>query len=149
MSVRETVRKIVECFERGEQVALTLCDLSKTIDSVYFDILLLKLEKYSFRDLTLEFSTSYLYGRQQCVFCNGSFLDLKSVNFGVPQGFIAGSCLFVIYLNDIFHYIHPNTYISYVDNTSLLTSHNHINALQILLKPRAAETWFLSNNPAK
>lgn len=83
-----------------------------------------------------------LHGRQQYV------SDLENVNFGVPHGYILGPCLFVISLNDIFQFIYPNTYISYADDMSPMSSHNVISALETLYTESLdkAISWFLTNN---
>jgi len=43
---------------------------------------------------------SYLSDRQQCVKVNGSTSCLIPINQGIPQGTIAGSMLFLIFIND-------------------------------------------------
>ena len=74
------------------------------IDSVDHDILLLKMEHYGVRGSTLQWFKSYLHERKQYVYINGECSELKQISCGVPQGFVLGPLLFLIYINDL-----PNT----------------------------------------
>lgn len=43
----------------------------------------------------------FLSERKQCVVLSGTKSDTVSVTVGVPQGFILGPLLFLVYINDI------------------------------------------------
>ena len=74
-------------------------DLQKAFDTVGNKILLRKLNHYDITGKANEWFNSYLTNRKQYV--SGFKSDEKVVNFGVPQGSVLGSLLFLIYINDI------------------------------------------------
>jgi ribonuclease P/MRP protein subunit RPP40 len=50
---------------------------------------------------SLDWFSSYLTGRQQCVGVGGTNSDFMNINCGVPQGSILGPTLFLCYVNDM------------------------------------------------
>ncbi len=81
---------------------LTLCDLSKTFDSVSHSILL---KKCAALDIDSFWLNSFLKNRTQSVNLNETLSSKAIVQFGVPQGSILGPILFDIYVNDMKDYI--------------------------------------------
>jgi hypothetical protein len=67
-AVLRVMTDILQALDRGDFAALTLLDLSAAFDTVDHPTLLRRLEvTYGIRDSALEWFTSYLYGRVQCV----------------------------------------------------------------------------------
>ena len=82
--------KIIRCF--------TITLYFNTVDHT---ILLIKFERYGIRGKTHRWFESYLSNRSQYqVEYNNSNSDTKLITHGVPQGFILGPLLFIIYMND-------------------------------------------------
>ena len=77
-------------------------DFSKAFDCVDHEILLQKLRVYGVRGLALDWFRSHLTNRQQNVTLKNKLSDVRSVDCGVPQGFILVPLLLLIFIND-FH----------------------------------------------
>ena len=76
-------------------------DLSKAFDTVAHQILLHRLELAGIRGKALEVFRSYLQDRTQKVRIGETLSNVKTVEFGVPQGTVLGPVLFSLYVNSI------------------------------------------------
>ena len=69
---------------------------------------------------------SYLEGRSQLIFINGSCPDSFDMRYGVPQGSCLGPLLFTVYASKLFEVIktHLPEVHAYADGTQLCLSFN-------------------------
>ena len=90
--------------DRNEYVAAVLMDLSKAFDCLPHNtsIVLSKLSAYGLSDDSVQFLNNYLSGRKQLVKLNGIVSRCSVIKKCVPQGFILGTLLFNVFINDLF-----------------------------------------------
>ena len=97
-------------------------DLSKAFDTLDHGTLLKKLNYYGISDTALEWFRSYLSHRSQYAELNGVSSARQTITTGVPQGYILGPLLFLIYMNDIPQSNQSFRFILYADDTNLFTT---------------------------
>ena len=76
-------------------------DMSKAFNKVNLGCLLQKLHGFGFGGSVLQWFSSYLMGRYQCVTVLGETSDTFPVSSGVTQGSILGPILFLIYVTNL------------------------------------------------
>ena len=85
----------------GKVTLAAFIDLKKALDTVDYCILRNKLFKAGLSNGMLDWCTSYLSSRCQCVTVNGSVSSLKPIKSGVPQESVLGPLFFLIYVDDL------------------------------------------------
>ena len=83
-------------------------DISKAFDKVWHKGLIYKLRQYGFTGSLLALLTDFLSNRRQRVVLNGQHSSRADIKAGVPQGFILGPLLFLVYINDLTENLHSN-----------------------------------------
>lgn len=146
-AVIKIVSDIVEGLEEGMDVSITLCDLSRAFDCVSHSLLIEKLHFYGIRGLPLKLMQTYLQNRKQAVFVNESQSDFRVISHGVPQGSVLGPLLFIIYANDLFHYLLPYKCVAFADDTTIINFGSNLENLKIRKATafERAENWFSFN----
>ena len=116
-SLTEMIRKALD---EGKFACEVLIDLQKAFDTVHHDILLSKLNHYGVRGASYQWFKSYLTGRQQYTTIAHLKSDLRSINYGVPQGSVLGPILFLLYINDLNQAIVHSKVHHFADDTNFL-----------------------------
>ena len=83
-----------------------MLDMSAAFDVVDHQILLQKLSLYGLHNDALNWISSYLSERTQCVTIDGSLSKMLPVKSGVPQGSILGPLLYTVFTNELPEVIH-------------------------------------------
>ena len=114
---------LIEQFQyEGKSTIGVFIDLSKAFDTIDHTTLLSKLECYGIRGIAHDLLRSYLSNRYQLINIDGTHSDKELVSYGVPQGSVLGSLLFLIYINDLQNcFMNKNVkFVLYADDTNIL-----------------------------
>ena len=99
------------------------------------------------RGFPLKLLSNYLSSRQQYVTYNGHMSTLLPITIRVPQGFVLGLLLFLIYINDITNTSQLLNYFLFADDTTILDSDKNLSTLssRVNLELVKLDTWFKTN----
>ena len=132
----------------GKLNSVIFLDIKKAFDTVDKKILLLNLSCYGIKDNSLKLIESYLKDRIQCYSVNGHLLSsMERIECGVPQGSIVESLLFLIYINDLPHFL-PNVDITmFADDARFAKAFKGVNKIKEHLVPAFSKIyrWLIFN----
>ena len=113
--------------DQGYSVCSVFFDLKKAFDSVPHRPLIELLSKLNLPGNLLAWLQSYLTSRSQQVVVEGATSFKIPVISGVPQGFILGPLLFILYVNDIFQlpFSSSSSVILYADDILIFAPSNY------------------------
>ena len=113
---------ILQNIEKNINTAMVALDLSAAFDTVNHGILLEVLNKYyGIQGLALQWIKSYLPNRQFQVQIEDNFLEVKKIDFSVPQGSILGPIIFTCYTSTLQElFTNPNNLTGYADDLSFI-----------------------------
>ena len=97
----EVLDYIGKILDNGGQVNTIYLDMSKAFDRISHRKLINKLKNCGCGGSLLKWFTSYLTGRRQRVTVFGATSNSLPISSGVPQGFMLGPVLFLLYVNDL------------------------------------------------
>ena len=118
----------------GNFTMAAFIDIKKAFDSVNFEILFKKLEKYGVKSSNLDLLKSYLTNRKQYTVVNNRSSNPLGLRCGVPQGSILGPLLFLVYINDCIPGIENCKTLLYADDSVIYVSHHDFQRAQGILQ---------------
>ena len=89
--------EIFQTFDEGFEIRSVFLDISKAFDKIWHKGLIFKLSQNVISGNLPELLSDILSHRKQRVVLNGQKYAWENVNAGVPQGFILGPLLFLIF----------------------------------------------------
>ncbi len=108
-----------------------------------------KLQHYGIRGKALKWFHSYLSYSKQFVYANSIESKIQNINIGVPQGYVLGPLLFLVYINDISNAISSNAchIMLFADDTNLFLKGTDLLSLKRETEKALVEisTWFAQN----
>ena len=120
-----------------------LMNLSKSFDTINYQLLLAKLHAYGFSKKALAIICSYLPNQKQRIKINNAFSSWKDLTLGMPQGSVLGPLLFNIYLNDLFFFLKDVGICKFADDTTYQSLKNVLESLE--KNSILAIRWFKNN----
>ena len=146
-SVMDIINSCYDSPQLKNFVNLIFLDIKKAFDSVSHFKLLKKLEHFGIRGVANQLLESFFTNRKQFVSIGNVSSSLKSINFGVSQGFILGPLLFLIYINDLPNCLKPVSRF-FADDTALIFSSDNLQNLQLLAHSELLNVadWMQMNN---
>ena len=118
----------------GNVVGSVELDFSKAFDVLDHQILMSKLKYYGYDHLCIKWFKSYLENRFQHVKLGNNTSSSLPVMCGVPQGFILGPLLFILFTNDMHLYVKNSRLDSYADDSNISSSADSLEQLVGLLQ---------------
>uniref|UniRef100_A0A8C6T7P7 Reverse transcriptase domain-containing protein n=1 Tax=Neogobius melanostomus TaxID=47308 RepID=A0A8C6T7P7_9GOBI len=143
----DIIEEITNAVDNKKYAIGLFIDLSKAFDTINYDILINKLEHYGIRGVALQWVTSYLKNRKQCVKIGDYQSSCQEIVCGLPQGSILGPKLFNMYINDICKTSQVLKFILFADDTNIFASGDDLQQLCriVNLELKSVNKWFKQN----
>ena len=133
-AIFDLTKYIYSSLNHKKLVGAVFLDVTKAFDCINHEILLTKMSKIGFNDLSLSWFKSYLT-RTQVVKYNDNISRMLPVKTGIGEGTILGPLLFIFYINDIIA-VSKNLKINmYADDCILYSSGNDWNKMILKTQP--------------
>ena len=142
---------IIQSLSNGDDMDAIYLDYAKAFDKVDHQLLLSKLQLYSFHSKIIKWIESFLTNRSQQVIVDGHMSITAPIISGVPQGTVLGPILFLIFINDIASCVLHSTLTlrCFADDTRICRSISDLNNVHELQSDLEEVTkWSVRNNMA-
>ena len=151
-AISELLGEILHNLENNKYTVAIYLDLSKAFDTLQHSVILKKLECYGIRGKCLQWFASYFKDRYMSVKIqtrSGTIekSDLRSVEYGTPQGSCLGPLVFLLFCNDLYLHIDHLNSIQFADDTTLYHGSRYLNYSRFCIESdiECIEDWFAAN----
>ena len=134
-AILEITDSLKTAIDKKEITCGLFLDFSKAFDTVNFEILLSKLDKYGVRGIQHDWFKSYLTNRKQYVRIGKSDSDMLTMTCGVFQGSTLGlgPLLFLIYINDMPNCSNKLQFRIFAGDTNVFYSNSFIDEVESVM----------------
>ena len=122
----DITEKIRSALDKGIFACGVFIDLQKVFDTVNHNILMDKLEYNGIRGVPKMWLESFLIGRHQLTHIKDRSSRKLPITHEVPQGFVLGPLLFLLYINDFHKAIQHSSVHHFADDANLLYTNNSL-----------------------
>ena len=143
---------ILLALDNKKEAILAMLDFSAAFGTIDHNHLIHRCSsRYEITDTALNWISSYLHNRNQCVLINNVKSDYHHLWCGVPQGSVAGPLAFIMFsapLQDLIA-AHGISSVVYADDTQLYITFDRASAVKRIEKcVQDVKSWTLSNKLA-
>ena len=131
LALLNIVNKLFDDYSKNKYIIGLNLDISKAFDTVDHEILLRILYQNGIRGFMHDWIKSFIVNRRQNTMINGELSTTLMNKTGVPQGSTLGPLLFIMYINDISHFIDDVEINLHNDDTSIFISEESLEKVRI------------------
>ena len=117
--------KVLIGFDEGLSTGMTLIDLQKAFNVTDYESLLQNRKAIRFSESTIKWFKSYLSERVFLINIENKLSDFGKISCRVPQGFILGPLLFLIYVSNMPQVV-TTILLLYADDSCILCQHKEV-----------------------
>ena len=141
------IEKWKKAEDNGNVFGAVLTDLTKAFHCLPHDLIIAKLNSYSFNLTALNLIHNYLTKRKQRTKINQPYSSWEDILLEEPQGSILGRILFNTFLNDLFLIADDVNDTNYADDNTIYKEHEKIDDSITSLRDAAEKLfkWFSDN----
>ena len=103
-------------------------------DTLDHQRLLKKLAAQNISSYVIDWFSSYLSDRRQCVKYNNTLSDYEQVLYGVPQGSTLGPTIYTVYVNDLLCTLPNGSTIAYADDLNITAASSSVEKASLSLQ---------------